>query len=239
MLPACSGFLWCYTLPKFKRTPERLPKPKRKVVFQPSFLRGEPLNFGRVALFYCLCLGGDDSALCEKADAAHFDKYISKKKNAFRQAFCAFRWRFTSPEKAAYHLQSGPKTKKTTGKVKRPENSPQTRNAHPKNNPQPDGWLEKINMAAILTDNVDALSARIVGIQKIKDPIHTFSGPVFHYPRFHGNHSARLDAACFCEVIPLWAMVRDTQDWSGAAGGYGYGVVDKCTGLSKDVFFFG
>ena len=87
-----------------------------------------------------------------------------------------------------------PEDEKSTVKVKRPENFPQTRTAHPKNHPQPDGWLEKINMAAILTDNVDALSAQIVGIEK-KDLIHKFSVPVFHYPRFPGNHSARLDAA--------------------------------------------
>jgi len=37
-----------HTLPKFNIAPEKLPKPNRKVVFQPSFFRGELLNFGRV-----------------------------------------------------------------------------------------------------------------------------------------------------------------------------------------------
>ena len=37
-------------LPKFNIAPEKLPKPNRKVVFQPSFFRGELLNFGGVTV---------------------------------------------------------------------------------------------------------------------------------------------------------------------------------------------
>ena len=36
---------------KFNITPENLPGPKRKVVFQPSFFRGELLHFGGVVSF--------------------------------------------------------------------------------------------------------------------------------------------------------------------------------------------
>ena len=42
-----------FTPPKFNSefTPEKLPKPKKKVFFQPSFFRGELLNFGGVDMF--------------------------------------------------------------------------------------------------------------------------------------------------------------------------------------------
>ena len=43
------GILILGTLPKFNIAPEKLPKPNRKVVFQPPFFRGELLNFGEVS----------------------------------------------------------------------------------------------------------------------------------------------------------------------------------------------